>query len=139
MRRKLQAKLNSKKGFTLVELLVVVAIIAILVAVSIPMVSGSLDRAREATDEANLRAGRAAALVAYMTDESYNFEAGTEITYYYDAANGTVTKNAEEAEEIVGYNQKKISDAIPPETGIVMIVIHKDGTAEANWGRVTTP
>ena len=54
MRRKLQAKLNSKKGFTLVELLIVVAIIAILVAVSIPLVNTSLDKARIATDQANL-------------------------------------------------------------------------------------
>ena len=87
MRRKLQAKLNSKKGFTLVELLIVVAIIAILVAISIPMVNGSLNRARIATDQANERAARGAAVVEYLTDGG--FEGGT-YTGYYDAESGTM-------------------------------------------------
>ena len=47
-------KLN-KKGFTLAELLIVVAIIAVLVAISIPIFSSQLEKAREATDAANLR------------------------------------------------------------------------------------
>ena len=48
-------KLN-KKGFTLAELLVVVAIIGVLVAISIPIFTSQLEKAREATDEANIRA-----------------------------------------------------------------------------------
>ena len=47
-------KLN-KKGFTLAELLVVVAIIGVLVAISIPIFTSQLEKAREATDEANIR------------------------------------------------------------------------------------
>ena len=87
MRRKLQAKLNSKKGFTLVELLIVVAIIAILVAVSIPLVTGALDKARVATDQANERAAKAAVTVDYLVnDESYHN--GTEV--YFNAETGTV-------------------------------------------------
>ena len=45
----------NKKGFTLAELLIVVAIIAILVAVSIPIFSSQLTKAKEATNEANAR------------------------------------------------------------------------------------
>ena len=41
------------------EMLIVVAIIVILVAISIPMFSGSLDNAKEAADAANLRAANA--------------------------------------------------------------------------------
>ncbi len=52
---KLRERLKDQKGFTLVEMLLVVAIIAILIAVSIPMVSGTLDRARAAVDDANFR------------------------------------------------------------------------------------
>lgn len=48
-------KLN-KKGFTLAELLIVVAIIGVLVAISIPIFTNQLEKAREATDEANIRA-----------------------------------------------------------------------------------
>ena len=47
-------KLN-KKGFTLAELLVVVAIIGVLVAISIPIFTSQLEKAKEATDQANLR------------------------------------------------------------------------------------
>ena len=48
-------KLN-KKGFTLAELLIVVAIIAVLVAISIPIFSSQLEKSREAVDAANIRA-----------------------------------------------------------------------------------
>lgn len=47
---------NNKKGFTLMEMLIVVAIIAVLVAIAIPVLNGTLEKAREATDAANLRA-----------------------------------------------------------------------------------
>jgi prepilin-type N-terminal cleavage/methylation domain-containing protein len=47
--------LRNKKGFTLIEMLVVIAIIAILVSVVIPVVGQSTDRAKAATDAANLR------------------------------------------------------------------------------------
>ena len=43
------------KGFTLAELLVVVAIIAVLVAVALPTFAKHLEKSREATDAANIR------------------------------------------------------------------------------------
>ena len=48
-------KMN-KKGFTLIEMLVVVAIIAVLVAIVIPTVGNSTESAKEAKDAANIRA-----------------------------------------------------------------------------------
>ncbi len=42
-------------GFTLAELLVVVAIIGVLVAISVPIFSQQLHKARVATDWANVR------------------------------------------------------------------------------------
>lgn len=47
-------KMN-KKGFTLIEMLVVIAIIAILVAIVVPTVSSATEKAKEATDAANIR------------------------------------------------------------------------------------
>lgn len=44
-----------KKGFTLAELLIVVAIIAVLVAVAIPVFSRQLEKSRRAVDMANAR------------------------------------------------------------------------------------
>ena len=50
---------NRKKGFTLAELLVVVAIVAILAAISIPIFTRQLEASREATDLANVRSAYA--------------------------------------------------------------------------------
>ena len=60
-------KLLNKKGFTLMEMMIVIAIIVILVAISIPTFSGALDKANVATDAANLRAAKAA-VIAYELD-----------------------------------------------------------------------
>ena len=46
-------------GFTLAELLIVVAIIAVLVAISIPIFTSQLEKSKEAVDAANLRAAYA--------------------------------------------------------------------------------
>ena len=43
------------RGFTLAELLIVVAIIAVLVAIAIPVFSDNVEKSREATDLANVR------------------------------------------------------------------------------------
>ena len=43
------------KGFTLAELLIVVAIIGVLVAIAIPIFNGQLEKSREAVDAANIR------------------------------------------------------------------------------------
>ena len=47
--------MKNKKGFTLIEMLVVIAIIAVLVSVIIPTVTSATDKAKAATDAANLR------------------------------------------------------------------------------------
>ena len=65
----MKKKLN-KKGFTLAELLIVVAIIAVLAAIAIPVFSSQLTKAKVATDISNLRAAKAAAQVAYLTDNA---------------------------------------------------------------------
>lgn len=61
---------ENKKGFTLAELLIVVAIIAVLVAISIPIFTSQLEKAREATDLANLRAAYAECSTSVLTGET---------------------------------------------------------------------
>lgn len=63
---------NGKKGFTLAELLIVVAIIAVLVAISIPIFSAQLEKSREATDAANIRSAYAEVSADLLTDDSSN-------------------------------------------------------------------
>ena len=59
---------NEREGFTLAELLIVVAIIAVLVAIAIPVFSAQLEKSREATDAANLRAAYAEVMTAALTE-----------------------------------------------------------------------
>ena len=80
---------GNKKGFTLAELLVVVAIVGILVSISIPVFTSQLAKARKATNQANMRAAKAAAVAQYLTDN----EDGKEAVYYdYDLEKGIATK-----------------------------------------------
>lgn len=60
------------KGFTLAELLIVVAIIAVLVSISIPIFTSQLHKARVATDWANLRAYYAEIQADFISTGKYN-------------------------------------------------------------------
>ena len=61
---------KNNKGFTLAELLIVVAIIAVLVAVAIPVFTNQLEKSRDATSVANMRSAYAEAQVAILTGEA---------------------------------------------------------------------
>ena len=61
---------HKNKGFTLAELLIVVAIIGVLVAISIPIFSKQLEKARDATSVANIRSAYADAMTAYLGDNA---------------------------------------------------------------------
>ena len=55
-------------GFTLAELLIVVAIIGVLVAIAIPIFSSQLEKSREATDLANVRSKYAELMAEAITN-----------------------------------------------------------------------
>ncbi len=105
---KLMNKKLTKKGFTLAELLIVVAILAILVAVSIPIFTSKLHDAKDSTDLANERAAKAAAVVAYMSATDLE-AAGETVVYWYDSENGQAIKSADGTKPATlttsGYNQ----------------------------------
>lgn len=54
--------LKNKKGFTLIELIVVIAIIAVLIAIAVPSMTNYIDKANKQTAAANCRSVVSAAL-----------------------------------------------------------------------------
>ncbi len=80
MKSVLKKKLN-KKGFTLAELLVVVAIIAVLIAIAIPVFNASTKKAEEAVEVANARACYAQGMVNVVSGEYTSGTAMEGITY----------------------------------------------------------
>lgn len=62
-------KRKNKKGFTLMEMLIVIGIIAVLVAIAIPTFGGAQKKARYAADLANVRSWYAEKLVTTVSDD----------------------------------------------------------------------
>lgn len=79
-------KMMNKKGFTLMEMLIVVAIIAVLVAIAIPVFNGALTKSKEAADVANIRAAYAEWQSTMLTE---NVDAPADGTAFLTSADGT--------------------------------------------------
>lgn len=88
---------KNEKGFTLAELLIVVAIIGVLVAISIPIFTSQLEKAREATDLANIRSAYAECSAAVLTDteDSVNTDATKGVVVKVDGTSKVVTATRE--------------------------------------------
>lgn len=86
---------RKKSGFTLAELLIVVAIIAVLVAISIPVFSSQLEKARRAVDVENARNIRSV-LANAINDGSFVFnnkDAMLEVVVSRNEKNGGFSGN----------------------------------------------
>ena len=107
----LKKKLN-RKGFTLAELLVVVAILGILVAISVPLFSSRMEAAKKSTDEANVRAAKAAAAAVLMSDEKLSDDNADAGTWYYDAVNGKLVGADEKPSKGYGQSTTAVEGAV---------------------------
>src|SRR5438067_8005628 len=63
---------NDDKGFTLIELMVVVLIIAILIAIAIPTFLGARQRAQDRAAQSDLRNGLTAEKTVYTDNQTYD-------------------------------------------------------------------
>lgn len=112
-------KLN-KKGFTLAELLVVVAIIGVLVAISIPIFTSQRKKAYLATNQANARAAYAVVTSTYLTD---GLEAGR---YIYSVSEGTITKDTSS-------DAGTVTTALAPAKWVVGAPVNIDSKTYDTW------
>lgn len=123
----LREKFRKNEGFTLVEMLIVVAIIAILIAVSIPLVGESLEKAREATDTANERAAIGLAETRYLAgiwDDAKN-------AYKIDGTSGSF--DAAGTGDAFEYGK-----CGKHEGGYITVTIDDDGVATCLWAGCDT-
>ena len=94
---------NNKKGFSLAELLIVVAIIAVLVAIAIPVFTKQLEKSREATDLANIRSGYSIVMTEVLSGNNpYNTEETAYVVDLIQRADGWITGNAQSSLEKLG-------------------------------------
>ena len=140
---------SSKKGFTLAELLIVVAIIGVLVGISIPIFSAQLEKSREATDIANLRAAKAAAVSLYLTGDGKEDyvtwtdanDASKGFTAYYDANDGKLVKTAPsvkygEGTSATGSDSNKLFNYTPGTVAsgkVIKVVVNDAGACTFSW------
>lgn len=132
----MKRKIKSVKGFTLAELLIVVAIIAVLVAIGIPIFTSQLEKSREAVDLSDVRSAYAEVMMAAIT--------GDTTAIYTKDANQTIYKQAEKVYSITVKPLKQKQDgwqtALPITIGGVSSTdnVHWVGTPGANGECVIT-
>ena len=117
---------NNKKGFTLAELLIVVAIIAVLVAIAIPIFTSQLERSREATDLANIRAAYAEAVADYLGNGASD-DATATVTDVKQTTSGWTIEDAKLYTRVNGVQAEvALPDIVSGNT--VTVTVAADGT-----------
>ncbi len=134
-------KRRNDKGFTLVELIVVLVILAILAAILVPALLGYIDKAREKQITTNAEAAYVAAQA--KATEFY----GKNLTATKTKRDGAVTAGGIQTltdiqvafEVSIGYQQEKIDDSTPwsKKACIINAFMYHEGEYDAYWDSTT--
>ena len=119
--------------FRMAELLIFVAIIGVLVAISIPIFTSQLEKAREATDLANIRSAYAECSAAVLTGDKSN---GVTYTAGADGAASSASKDVVLTQKVDGWDTTDhkcggttLDDSIAKVGGTVTVKVTDDGKA----------
>ena len=136
--RKEELEKRGKKGFTLMEMLIVIAIIAVLIAIAIPIFTTQLEKARETTDLANIRSAYAELMAGYLTDDLTTANSSIEVPVTQTQSGWQIDNGAENTTIAEGHKGNGVS--VPAKTGegaVYTVTILLTGTADNPAGTVT--
>ena len=119
----MKRKIKSAKGFTLAELLIVVAIIAVLVAIGIPIFTSQLEKSREAVDLSDVRSAYAEVMMAAIT--------GDTVAIYTKDASQTIYKQDENVYSITVKPLKQKQDGW--QTALPITIGGVSSTDNTHW------
>ena len=117
---------KNRKGFTLAELLIVVAIIAVLTAIANPVFTTQLEKSKEATDVANVRSAYATLVADYLE----NGQAKSIDVKATQTKSDWQTSPAPTLQTMVDGNAETVS--IPAKTDTYTVSIDADGKVTVN-------
>lgn len=126
---------NKNRGFTIIELLIVVAIISILASIGIPVFSNSLEKSRESVDIANVRA----AYADVMTSANLG-EAAVKIVHLNQKKDGWQSMDPVKIGSIIHYKNQGDADnwkGNPVAGGICEVSYNESCGAVFTWSSKT--